>query len=165
MPTNTQVSDPALAHAAEGSESEGVPPPSAYTGISKQLPAGTTLQDGLQMLFELETSEPGLLRLHNSFKEILHPSTRVDRLQAPRMIYIHMSSYTAYQKLEKLIESLDHDLVLTRSRMACEPLQCAQPSFRRFSDFASIHSMGNYLGSISKYDTLGALEDCWEPFC
>ena len=108
-PTASQVNDPGVAPtaaevAASESDSDFVPPASAYAGISRHVGSNQTLQHFVKQFFTVDVSEPGLLRFTNVHDEIMSPGTLAKNLLKPRTIY-----------LQQFIEQQAHDDPLNSS--------------------------------------------------
>ena len=116
--STTTVEDPAVSAVTAptpSSEDEELPPPSPYHGILKQIPFGATLHSVVKNMFRLDTEIPGLLRIQNSWDEVLHPQAKFNNFAAPRHFFICISSYTVFLDIELLLSQSQSDVALTRA--------------------------------------------------
>ena len=115
--TNTMLADPPLAamQPEQSSDEEEVPPPSAHTGLSKQVAITMTAQQLAESLFSPGIVEPGLLRILNNAGEVLHKATPLQQLSIPRMVYCQTGSWSHVQHMQNVLEDSTHDDVLTRA--------------------------------------------------
>ena len=112
------VEDPgvsAVPALAPSSSDEELPPANPYNGILRQIPYGSTVQSVVKNFFKLDTEIPGLLRIHNSWEEVIHPHAKFDNFTSPRHFFITISSYTVFLDIELLLSQSQSDPALTRA--------------------------------------------------
>ena len=134
--TDTMLPDPPLAatQPVQSSDEEDVPPPSAHTGLSRQVAHTMTVQQLAESLFSPGIAEPGLLRILNNAGEVVHKATVVGHLSPPRMVYCQTGSWSHFQHMQHILEDSSHDDVLTRADEA--RLQLV--SLRIFSSYVPV---------------------------
>lgn len=117
----TQMDDPPLARipVADGSsDEESVPPPSAHTGLSRQLAFSMTIGQLGETLFGSSILQPGVVRILNGAGETLHHTTQMASLQIPRMLYYQTGDLETFNHISGVIDASVHDDVLTRDSEA-----------------------------------------------
>ena len=112
--TATQVDDPGVSVLQNASSDEELPPPSAYHGILRQIPIGSTVKSLLKNLFHIDYDIPGLVRVFNSWDEIVHADAKIENFQQPRHLFVALSSYTVFLDVELLLQHSQSDTALTR---------------------------------------------------
>ena len=145
----TQMADPpmAVAQEPEVSDDEDLPPPSFFTGLSKQVDVNMTVGQLAQFLFGDDITDPCSLRILNNSGERLHYSTQAGFLTVPRMIYFQTGSLTKFEFLRDTIANSTHDLVLTRETEArlhvvsCRVFATYVPVWRALDQNARLLSM------------------------
>ena len=117
--TSTTVDDPAVSVLQQSSSEEELPPPNAYNGILRQGPVGSTLLSVLKNMFHIDIEVPGLIRVFNSFDEIIHHHSRFENFAAPRQFFVAVSSYTVFCDIELLLAHSQSSPAWKKCQEAC----------------------------------------------
>ena len=104
--------------AGESSDEESVPPPSAHTGLSRQLAFSMTIGQLGESLFGSNILQPGVVRILNGAGETLHHATQMASLQIPRMLYYQTGDLETFNHISSVLDASAHDDVLTRDSEA-----------------------------------------------
>ena len=135
--SETMLADPPLAampHEQSSDEDDEGPPPSAHTGLSKQVAVSMTAQQLAESLFSPGIVEPGLLRILNNSGETMHKTVQLGQLSIPRMVYFQTGSWSHFQHMQHVLEESAHDHVLSRA----EEARIQLVSVRIFSSYVPV---------------------------
>lgn len=113
-PTATQVEDPGVSVLRQSSSEEELPPPNPYNGTLKQIPVGSTVKSVLKNVFHIDSEMLGLMRVFNSWDEIVHADSKIENFQQLRHLFVALSSCTVFCDVELLLQHSQSDLALTR---------------------------------------------------
>ena len=160
------LADPPLAAnpPEDSSGDDEVPPPSAHTGLSKQLTGSMTVGQLSESWFSPGIMEPGLLRVLNCSGETLHKSTQLNQVSVPRMLYFQSCSWSHFNHMKTVLEESTHDAVLTRADEARGPLVSSRlfcsyvPAFRALEQTQRIIGMQSVVNDNLE-NRIAVLED------